>query len=157
MSSLLLEKDLRNFEESEEGKEARTLARARTLTVLARLDPSRRTELVRFLQEATLVERVDEGVPIMGLNGADLSEASLSCAHLIGASLGGADLRGTNLSGALMHGADLSGADLLRAKLSEATGWTEERLTAVKSLEGATMPNGQKYEDWLNSKGSGEE
>jgi uncharacterized protein YjbI with pentapeptide repeats len=193
MSTLLLEKDLRNFEESEEGKEARTLARARTLTVLTRLDPSRKTQLMRFLQEATLVERVDEGIPIMALNGADLSGANLSYGHLTGASLGGADLRGTNLSGALMHeadltdadlsgadlsGADLSGANLLSAKLiddadlsganlsganltlanlSGATGWTEEQLTAALSLEGATMPNGQKYEDWLKSKGSGED
>ena len=39
MSTLLLEKDLRN---SEEDSEVRTLARARTLTVLERLDPSRK-------------------------------------------------------------------------------------------------------------------
>jgi hypothetical protein len=26
----------------------------------------------------------------------------------------------------------------------------------ARSLEGATMPNGQMYEDWLKSKGSGE-
>ncbi len=30
-------------------------------------------------------------------------------------------------------------------------------LLAARSLEGATMPNGQKYEEWLKSKGSGEE
>jgi hypothetical protein len=30
-------------------------------------------------------------------------------------------------------------------------------LLAAHSLEGATMPNGQKYEDWLKSKGGGEE
>jgi uncharacterized membrane protein len=40
MSSLLLEKDLRT---SEEDSEVRTLARARTLTVLGRVDPSRKT------------------------------------------------------------------------------------------------------------------
>src|SRR5215207_8763596 len=40
MSNLLLERNLR---ESEQGSEARTLARARTLTILPRLDPSRKT------------------------------------------------------------------------------------------------------------------
>jgi hypothetical protein len=28
----------------------------------------------------------------------------------------------------------------------------EEHLSAAESLEGATMPNGQKYEDWLKDK-----
>jgi hypothetical protein len=38
--------------------------------------------------------------------------------------------------------ADLTGADLTGVK-----GLTEEQLATSKSLEGATMPNGQKYED----------
>ena len=60
-----------------------------------------------------------------------------------------ADLRGANLSGADLSGADLSGADLRGAK-----GMTNEELEQqVGSLEGATMPDGQKYEDWLKSKG----
>ena len=42
MGSLLLEKDLRA---SEEGSEVRTLARARTLTVLGRLDSSRKVHV----------------------------------------------------------------------------------------------------------------
>jgi hypothetical protein len=45
MSSLLLEKDLRT---SEEDSEVRTLARARTLTVLGRLDPSRKSAAMQF-------------------------------------------------------------------------------------------------------------
>jgi hypothetical protein len=36
-------------------------------------------------------------------------------------------------------------------------GVTEEQLEAAKSLKGATMPNGQEYEDWLKSKGRGED
>src|SRR5215210_3174082 len=55
MSSLLLERDLRT---SEEDSEVRTLARVRTLTVLERLDPSRKTAVVQFLVEAKLVQRV---------------------------------------------------------------------------------------------------
>jgi hypothetical protein len=54
-------------------------------------------------------------------------------------------------------GTDLRYAILSRADLNQATEWSEEQLAAAKSLEGATMPNGQKYEDWLKSKGSGED
>jgi uncharacterized protein YjbI with pentapeptide repeats len=76
-----------------------------------------------------------------------------------GGDLRGAYLRGAYLRGADLSGADLSGADLSEAKLSEAilygvAGITNEQLEQrAKSLEGATMPNGQKYEDWLKSKG----
>ena len=45
----------------------------------------------------------------------------------------------------------LIGADLKCASLSEAVGLTEEQIAAAESLEGATMPNGQKYKDWLKS------
>jgi uncharacterized protein YjbI with pentapeptide repeats len=55
---------------------------------------------------------------------------------------GGADLSNANLSGANLKGADV----------------TEEQLDQAKSLEGATMPNGQKYEEWLKDKeGRGED
>jgi uncharacterized protein HemX len=46
MNNLLLERNLR---ESEEDSEVRTLARARTLTVLERLDPSRKIDVIHFL------------------------------------------------------------------------------------------------------------
>src|SRR5215211_8056161 len=75
MGSLLLEKDLR---ESEEDSEVRTLARARTLTVLGRLDPSRRSAVMEFLVEAELVQSVEGSEPIIRLAGTDLSAASLS-------------------------------------------------------------------------------
>ncbi len=76
MSSLLLERDLRK---SEEGSEARTLARARTLTVLRRLGPDRKGSVVQFLQESALLERPN---PIVRFDDADLSEADLSGANL---------------------------------------------------------------------------
>ena len=41
--------------------------------------------------------------------------------------------------------ADLSGADLSHAYLKDAT-VKEEQLEQVESLEGATMPNGERYE-----------
>jgi hypothetical protein len=33
---------------------------------------------------------------------------------------------------------------------------TDEQIAAAESLDDATMPNGQKYEEWLKSKGSRE-
>jgi uncharacterized protein YjbI with pentapeptide repeats len=263
MSNLLLEKDLR---ESKEDSEVRTLARARTLTVLGRLDPTRKTAVMEFLVEAELVQRVEGKEPIIRLGSANLSgavlsdpdvitprgcgacydprqvpnlrgadlalanltnaqmygagltdanlsranlgdadmrlaflkDADLSSADLSGASLATADLRGADLSSADLSGtslrwadlsgaaviqADLSGADLVHADLSDANlsaadlidadlskaslsdahlfganfsgakGITNEELEQqAKSLKRATMPNGQKYEDWLKDR-----
>jgi uncharacterized protein YjbI with pentapeptide repeats len=60
-----------------------------------------------------------------------------------------------NLERTDLSGADLSGADLSGANLSGAEGITNEQLKAqAKSLTGATMPNDQKYEDWLKSRGN---
>jgi uncharacterized protein YjbI with pentapeptide repeats len=129
MSNLLLEKDLRT---SEVNSEVRTLAQVRTLTVLERLDPSRKTAVMQFLVEAQLVQSVDEE-PIIPLAGANLSGADLSSGtdaslqtDLYGADLSNADLSnadlsgGTDLSGANLREANLSGADLSYAFLTEA-------------------------------------
>jgi uncharacterized protein YjbI with pentapeptide repeats len=61
-----------------------------------------------------------------------------------------ADLSGADLSGADLSGADLRDAVLIDANLSNAR-VSIEQLDQASSLEGATMPNGQKYEDWLKS------
>jgi len=67
--------------------------------------------------------------------------------------VGVTDLRGTDLRAADLSGADLSRAYLIDADLSGAEGITNEELESqTASLEGATMPNGQKYEDWLKDK-----
>ena len=64
----------------------------------------------------------------------------------------GADLQGASLGGALLKGALLEHADLQGAKV------TDEQLADTRSLEGATMPDGQKYEDWLkDNEGSGKD
>jgi uncharacterized protein YjbI with pentapeptide repeats len=95
------------------------------------------------------------------LRNADLSNTDLTDADLRGANLSGANLSGTNLSGANLAGADLGafldphGGDLRGANLEGAKGVTKEQLEAAESLEKATMPNGQKYEDWLESKDRG--
>jgi uncharacterized protein YjbI with pentapeptide repeats len=163
MSGLLLERDLRT---SEKGSEVRTLARVRTLTVLGRLDPSRRAAVMQFLGEAHLVQRVDERDPIISLlaadlrdavlrdavlSGANLRSANLSSAYVSAVDLRGDNLRGANLSSANLRYADLSGAYLRKANLSDANlsnadlsgaeGITNEELEQqAASLEGATLP-----------------
>ena len=133
MGSLLLDKNLR---ESEEDSEVRTLARARTLTVLSRLDSSRKSAVMEFLVEAELVQSVEGRGPIIRLGGADLTEADLPHASLTAA----------NLRGAEVSQADLSYVDLLYAQ-----NWTDGQLGEAY-LEGATMPNGQKYEVWRDGR-----
>jgi uncharacterized protein YjbI with pentapeptide repeats len=124
MSALMLEEDLRG---SEEGGEARTLARARTLTVLGRLDPRRKRSAVQFLYESSLIDKAD---PIVDLSNADLSsvnlrlkdlsEADLSEVDLSEADLSNAHLDGANLSNAVLRDADLPSADLSEADLTHA-------------------------------------
>ena len=124
-------------------------------------------------------ERPIVGLRGADLRGADLSGAFLSGAFLSGADLRGADLRGADLSGeaklngailnkarlgtarvsvalpdggarpAEPHPADLRQADLSQANLQWAQGWTYEQLDQAQSLEGATMPDGRQYEDWV--------
>jgi hypothetical protein len=123
MSSLLLGKHLRA---SEEESEVRTLARARTLTVLGRLDPSYKTEVMLFLMEAYLVQ-VEKCCkePIIDLNRAALSDlnllyARLERAHLNSADLSSANLRSADLAYAHLEAAHLTGANLSAADLSGA-------------------------------------
>ena len=200
MSQLLTDKE-RPLNKAQPGDRLSTVARARTLTVLARLDSGRKRSVLEFLYESRLIDQeypfLDEsdlierhptivrlqqadlsGANLVGtdLSTAALSGADLNGADLTGADLNGADLDGADLSGALLSGAllswanlrwanlrwaDLSGARLMRtdlywADLSGAllsgTGVTDEQLEQAKSLEGATMPNGQKYEDWLKDR-----
>jgi pentapeptide repeat protein len=166
-------------------REVRTLARARTLAALERLGPARKRLVVLFLMEASLIQNAPGEEPVMDLVGADLSgvdltysasgdaqpyasmpvadlsSADLTYADLSDADLGivmhgarlvGADLRRADLSGAVIHDANLSGANL-----SGATGKTAEQLDGqAGSLEGAIMPDGQKYGDWLEYKGGRE-
>jgi len=62
--------------------------------------------------------------------------------------LSGATLREAQFCNAWLHGVNLSGADLKGAK-----GIPIEKLEQQAfSLKGATMPNGQKYEEWLKTK-----
>jgi hypothetical protein len=179
MSAMLIpNKDQPSLYKAHSGDSLSSVARARTLTVLWRLDADRKAQVVQFLYESGLITK---GRPIVDLGEANLIWANLEAFNLEGANLSGAYLHPANLShavlmganlseaflmeanlegayleGAYLSGANLSGADLSDADLTDATGWTEEQLNQAQSLKGATMPNGRKYEDWRKSKGSGE-
>ena len=118
------------------------------------------------LSDGDLTRAVLEGTDLSGahLDGANLADANLRGARLSGAylhdtDLSGADLTGVDLSdargrfesGARMRATDLGGADLSRADLTNAD-VTTEQLQKAASLEGATMPDGQIYEDWQEVK-----
>jgi uncharacterized protein YjbI with pentapeptide repeats len=142
MARLLTDKELHS---AREGDSLSTVARARTLTVLGRLDPSRKRIVLQFLYESRLIHK-DRTV----LHESDLileKQYQIVNAH------------GIDLSGADPIGANLSGADL-----SDAVGVTNEQLSAAASLEGATMPDGQTLrgdktpngptlEDWIKNQG----
>lgn len=111
MTELLLEKGLR---ESESDDEVRSVARARTLTVLRGLDPVRKAELVRFLYESRLISKENN---VVNLSGADLHKADLLGVDLRKANLLGVDLSEANLMAARLDKADLSHVNLSRATM----------------------------------------
>jgi uncharacterized protein YjbI with pentapeptide repeats len=184
MSILLLDKGLNGaFEGGAKGdREVRTLAQARTLAALERLDPAHKRQVMLFLVDASLVqnrpgedpvvsligadlEGVDltypapgdaqpyASVPVLDLSSADLTYADLSGIVMQDARLVGADLSGANLNSTVLNDANLSGANL-----SGVTGKTAEQLDGqAASLKGAIMPDGRKYEEWLKGEGSGAE
>jgi hypothetical protein len=156
-----------------EDTEVRRLAQASTLQTVSALEPNRKRHVLRLIYDLGLISKDN---PIISLETAELEDADLGeitlhdanlrGAHLDGANLERADLKGSDLrevdlSVTRLRDADLSDACLTGANLTGAdltgTAVTEEQLAACKSLKGATMPNGQKYENWLKSKGRGEE
>ena len=83
----------------------------------------------------------------------DLEKAQLNNANMDKVKLIDTNLRGADLTGADLTGADLTGADLTKAILKDAEGGISCQETEdAKSLEGATMPNGQLYGAWLEGK-----
>jgi uncharacterized protein YjbI with pentapeptide repeats len=124
---------------------------------------------LNFLSETQLIRYGPQGEPpIISLKFADLSgtrlvsrrilsNTDLDRAELIGANLYNADLSNTelpraDLSSANLTGANLSGADLWGADLSRTKGVSCQQTQSAESLDGATMPNGQKYGDWLKDR-----
>ena len=102
---------------------ASEVARARTLTALRGLDPSRKGILLQFLYDSGLIGGVSVGhggvvvhIPaIVDLRGADLTGANLR-----GATLHGADLSVVQLENAHLEGADFQYGTLFRANLAGA-------------------------------------
>ena len=109
MTELLLDKVLRESEDK-----VRAVARARTLTVMRRLDGERKGALLRFLYEADLINK---DKIVINLAEADLSEAELSKANLYVANLSGVNLSNANLSKAKLSKTNLGGAKLSNANL----------------------------------------
>lgn len=138
MSILLLEKNLRKSQPEEE---VRNIAQVRTLTVLTRLDGTRKGTLIHFLYESGLIFT---GQSIVDLSEADLSGADLSGARLRSANLRNVNLFRANLRGAKLYDADFYGADLSFVDLTDAI-ITEEQLLQPQLLKGAIMPNGLKH------------
>jgi len=121
MTKLIMDNNLAN---SKERDEVRTLANARTSTVLESLDPQHKRSVLDFLYSSNLI---DAKTPVIKLSSADLE---------------GVDLRHDNL-----RNANLSGASLSYANLSDTRRVTNKKLEKqAKSLEGATMPDGTKHD-----------
>jgi hypothetical protein len=106
-----------------------------------------------YLGEANVRAADLRGTYLTYLSRANLSGADLSGADLSGAYLGEADLSEAYLSGTNLSEAYLSGANVSGAYLNEAVGATEEQLEQASLLKGTTIPNGQKYEDSIKSRG----
>src|SRR5215217_5043782 len=163
MSHLILDRQLLEVEQGdpvhEPGDPVHTLAQVRTSTAILRLDAEHNESVTHFLITSGLSVRSKDSPRL--LRGSTLSHAKLSGAHLANADLGDADLSNAlldnadlvaDLSNADLSGASLLGADLRDANLIGADGITNAELEQqTVSLEGADMPNGQKYEDWLKS------
>ena len=153
MTELLLNENLRTTQK----EEVRNVARIRTLTILRGLDVKRRGLVLLFLQEAKLIHRGDTVVDLSGatMEDADLIFADLIDTQLLGVNLQGACLQGAYLQGACLQGANLHNANLLGADLRDSilqdtylqgANISNEQLATVKSLKGATMPDGTKHE-----------
>ena len=134
ISELLLHGHLGESSSTPQGK---SIAQARTATVLRILDPIRRASLIQFLSQSGILaicvenavkssfdlplnnENSLRGIELPGtnLNGVNLSMLYMEEANLQKSSLKQANLRGTDLSGANLRGAVLSHANLQNANL----------------------------------------
>jgi uncharacterized protein YjbI with pentapeptide repeats len=152
--SELLRKD--SLRESKPNDVVRAIARRQTLTVLSQLDADRKGHILRFLCETGLIPIIDlEGANLSGVNlrkadlryahmekvnlsDADLFAANLSEANLTNANLRNATLCEANLSNAMLIVADLTNANLANANLSDAH-------LGHASLDGASLSGVRLY------------
>ena len=137
--------------DTDEGRQARKLAREKTLQLLAVSDPSQKRKVVRFLLEADVLRGSNETAPFISLSeanleGADLSDLDLSGAELEGVKLKEADLGGTDLSDANLGGADLTGSDAKQTVLRGANlyeSYLEKAELIGADLSGADLSGAQ--------------
>ena len=112
----------------------------------------------------TIADPQDAPLLFLKQEATNLTDANLSHAALQDAKLSSAVLQNANLTNAVLTDANLTNAYLSDADLSEARGLTTEQLSAARSLEGATMPDGQRlkskdnpdgptFEEWLKRHG----
>lgn len=160
VSALLFDRKLRTVKE---GDEARIMARARTLTALRDLDGERKGQLIRFLQEAKVIQTerpiinlrqanlnqaklLRANLKASELSGVNLSQANLESSSLEGSNLKYSTLLGANLANVTLWGADLSGTDLSGANLNEA-GLSAAQIQEAKligaKLVGANLSSAQ--------------
>jgi len=155
MSTLMLE--------DHDDPEVKAAMQARTLTALAMLNEHEKLGVFTFLYEANLFGTFPlhlaklQGIDLSGwdLQGIDLSDSLLQGADLSDSDLQGADLSYANLGGTDLSRADLKGANLKNANLRDAKMDEDDindMVREAKTLEGTTMPNGQKYEDWIKDR-----
>jgi uncharacterized protein YjbI with pentapeptide repeats len=141
MSQLLADPE-RPLRRARPGDTLSMLARARTLTVLQRLESRLlKRSVVQFLYEAGLITKDHVVVELTGadlakanLNEANVEEANLCGAYLARANLVKAKLRRADLSNAKLFGADLSLAKLDGANLSDAVLIGDKRSTPVQRI-----------------------
>jgi len=115
----------------------RDIARARTLTLLRRLDGARKGTVLRFLSEVGLIRGRPDA--IVSLDKSDLRKVDLSGADLPEMDLGGANLRGANLRGTGLSKSYLGETDLRQADLSRADLGTAKLLGADLSQANLVM------------------
>jgi len=125
IGELITEYDLLNTER----KEIRELARGQTLTVLQEVDGKGKGSLLTFLYGAGLIGAENPAVTLIGAN-----------------------LQGAHLQAAILRRANLQITDLRGAHLQGARGVTVQQLARARLDDLTTMPDGQKYEEWLKDK-----
>jgi uncharacterized protein YjbI with pentapeptide repeats len=127
MTELLLKHHLRS---NEEGPEARSIARALTLSVTPGLDERQKGQILLFLYDSGLINRP----PVINLAELNMEEASLFKA----------DLRRSHLRDIILKGANLERANLYQANLQDA------RLQEA-NLDGAILVQANLRDTFLNN------
>jgi hypothetical protein len=153
-----------NYEDADIKRKSRlTEIRTQTLTVLDRIEDRLQgaDEPRGYKRRKKAVMRALDEQGLLNLGGPEtisIEDANFTYADLKSMNLSPKNLQKARLTGADLSDTDLVGADLTGADLKGVKGVTNEEIEQQAAfLKGATMPNGQKYEDWLKSTNSEED